>query len=942
MTMSMTTKGAASPRFVSDVAAAACGHWPDLLAAVGIDTPHRGKHGPCPACGGKDRFRLDDREGRGTWICNQCGNGDGLDLLVRVTGKSTKEAAELLAPLVGLSAGGLDPAERERIQRQQQAKTEQERQRAEQQRQKAARRAADIMADTGLGESPYLERKGFGSHLSAVNRTLIREGGENFPAGSLVIPLTNEAGELLNVQLIRADGSKRYLAGGQKAGAYHRIEGGELVAICEGYATGLSVHQATGASIYCAMDCSNLSAVAQIASRQHPEARILLCGDNDEGTQGNPGKTKAEQAAAAIGGLIALPPIAGDWNDYHQAHGLTKTQEAIMSASATPTPNHPQDQDASQKDWAPWQAEVVPLHPVRDDETAEGQSLPAGFEIRGDRLCVWEQVGRGDDSRQELVPISSPVRVLAETSDEHGRGYGRLLEWQDSAGRARQWAMPVRSLVPRNGEEVFAALLDAGLPFIELGHKRKLSAYLMACQPERRITCVERTGWHGRAYVLPQGSIGPDAEGVILQTAGYAANDFTERGSLSEWQQGVAGLAVGNSRLCFALSLAFAAPLLSLVGMEGGGFHLKGESTDGKTTIMKAAASVYGNPDRYSQTWRATGNAIEGIASRRNDALLCLDELGELDGREAGQVAYMLANGQGKGRSKQDGELRERKAWRLLFLSTGELSLEDHAASAGQRTQAGMEVRTIQIPSDTGHHGAFEWLHGMEGGRTFADTLKANADRQHGSAFRTYVEALAGDLEAHSERLRAEIKRIAAELTPQGAGNQVGRAINRFALVAAAGELATRLGVTGWPEGEAIRAVRVCLKAWLAERGHLGNKEDAATLEQVRGFVTAHQYTRFADWFDANHRPANMVGFRKVESDGVSFFVLPPGWAEITKGRDPKRAAHLCLEAGYLLTGKDKKRLQRLSRLPGMGKAVRVYVLTERVLADEGDGQEDE
>lgn len=938
MTMSMTTKGASSPRFVSDVAAAACGHWPELLAAVGIDIPRRGKHGPCPACGGKDRFRLDDKGGRGTWICNQCGNGDGLDLLVRVTGKSTKEAAELLAPLVGLSAGGLDPAERERIQRQQQAKTEQERQRAEQQRQKAARRAADIMADTGQGESPYLERKGFGSHLSAVNRTLIREGDENFPAGSLVIPLTHEAGELLNVQLIRADGTKRYLHGGQKAGAFHRIEGGELVAVVEGYATGLSVHLAIGATVYCAMDCGNLAAVAQIARRQHPEARILLCGDNDEGTQGNPGKAKSEQAAVAIGGLVALPPeFSGDWNDYHQAHGLTATKEAIMQGEITQ-----QDQDAHQREGAPWQAEVVPLHPVRDDETEKGQDMPEGFEIRGERLYALVTLGRGEDAHSEWIPISSPVRVQAETSDEHGRGYGRLLEWQDSAGRVRRWAMPVRSLALRNGEEVFAALLDAGLPFIELGHKRKLAAYLMACQPERRITCVERTGWHGRAYVLPQGSIGPDAERVILQTAGYAANDFTERGSLSEWQQEVAALAVGNSRLCFALSLAFAAPLLSLVGMEGGGFHLKGESTDGKTTIMKAAASVYGNPDRYSQTWRATGNAIEGIASRRNDALLCLDELGELDAREAGQTSYMLSNGQGKGRSKQDGELRERKAWRLLFLSTGELSLEDHAASAGQRTQAGMEVRTIQIPSDTGHHGAFEWLHGMADGRTFADTLKAHCDHQHGSAFRTYAEALAGELGAHSERLRAEIKRIAAELTPQGAGNQVGRAINRFALVAAAGELATRLGVTGWPEGEAMRAVRVCLKAWLAERGHLGNHEDAAILAQVRKFVTANQYSRFADWFDTNHRPANMVGYRKVESDGVSFIVLPPGWAEITKGRDPKRAALLCLEAGYLLTGKDRKRLQRQARLPGMGTKAWVYLLTERVLADEASGPEDD
>nr|WP_231867090.1 DUF927 domain-containing protein [Aeromonas enteropelogenes] len=937
----MKTTGGASPRFVSDVVAAAAGHWPDLLAAVGIDIPRRGKHGPCPACGGKDRFRLDDKGGRGTWICSQCGNGDGLDLVGRVTGRQPKEAAELIASLVGLSDSGLDHAARKQLHQQQQARAEQEHKQAEQQRRKAARRATSISADIKQGISPYLERKALSGLPMPLTQRVIAVGELTYQPGSLVVPLWDEAGGLVNVQLINTDGDKRYLPGGQKAGAFHRIDGGELVAVVEGYASGLSVQAATGATVYCAMDAGNLLAIAQIARRQHPEARLLLCGDNDEGTKGNPGKAKAENAAATVGGLLALPSVAGDWNDYHQAHGLTATKEAIMSASATPTPNQPQDQDAHQKEGAPWQAEVVPLHPVRDDETEKGQDLPIGFEIRGDRLCVWEQVGRGYDARQELVPISSPVRVLAETSDEHGRSYGRLLEWQDTIGRKRSWTMPMKELAYRNCEEVFATLLDAGLPFIELGHKRKLADYLMTCRPDKRITCVERTGWHGRAYVLPQCAIGPDAEGVILQTAGYAASDFTERGTLAEWQQGVAALAVGNSRLCFALSLAFAAPLLSLVGMEGGGFHLKGESTDGKTTIMKAAASVYGNPDRYSQTWRATGNAIEGIASRRNDALLCLDELGELDGKEAGQVAYMLANGQGKGRSKQDGELRERKAWRLLFLSTGELSLEDHAASAGQRTQAGMEVRTIQIPSDTGHHGAFEWLHGMESGRTFADTLKANSDSQHGSAFRTYAEALAGDLDTHRERLRGEIKRLAAELTPKEAGNQVGRAINRFALVAAAGELATRLGVTGWPDGEALRAVRVCLKAWLAERGHLGNKEDAATLAQIRAFMRAHQYTRFVDVGDPNHRPANVVGYRRNPRHGtddeLEFWVDPSGWVEITSGRDAKKAAKLSAKAGYLLGGEG--RYQLLRRLP-TGKRARVYVLTDLVLADDTEGQQ--
>ncbi len=587
------------------------------------------------------------------------------------------------------------------------------------------------------------------------------------------------------------------------------------------------------------------------------------------------------------------------------------------------------------------EAEVVPLHQGRNGEAVEGHVLPEGFEIRGDRLCASMMVGRGDNARYELVPIASPIGVLADTSNEHGRDWGRLLEWHDRKGRACQWAMPMEALVSRGGDDALKALLGGGLPFIDFGNKRKLIEYLILCEPGKQVACVGRTGWHGRAYVLPDGAIGLDTEGVILQTVGYSTSDFTKRGTLNEWQQKVAALAIGNSRVCFALSLALAAPLLSLVDMEGGGFHLKGESTDGKTTIMLAAASVYGGKS-FCHTWRATGNAIEGIANRRNDALLCLDEIGELDGKEAGEVAYMLANGQGKGRAQQSGELRERKTWRLLFLSTGELSLEDHVASSGKRTQAGMEVRVIQIPSDTGQHGAFERLHGMGNGRTFADTLKANADHFHGTAFRALLEALAANMEPHREHLTGEIKRLADEWSPKGAGNQVGRAINRFALVAAAGELATRLGVTGWPEGEAIRATRVCLKAWLAERGHLGNQEDAATLRQIRQFFTLNQ-SRFADWNTPNVLPQNMVGYRKVEGIGedsaVTFYVLPEGWKEITKGRDRRKAAKLAKDKGWI-TKFDKDKTQATIKIPGSRKPIKVFVLGYGVIAAEEDDTE--
>lgn len=928
-----------SSSFVSDIAAAACGQWPELLAYFGIAVPPRKKHGPCPVCGGNDPFRFDDKEGRGTFICNRCGAGDGLDLVRRVTGKSPKAAAELVAGVLGRSSVVISEAEREQIRQQQRARADAEQQRQQLQRQKAASRAADILRDCAPGQAEYLVGKQLRWPDGLLNRTLIRVGEEAFPAGSLVVPLYNETGELVNVQLIRHDGVRHYLAGGQKQGASHRIPGSAMVAVCEGYATGLSVHLATGATVYCAMDAGNLLAIAQVVRGMDDPlqpCQLWLAADNDATKTGNTGKTKAEQAAAAVGAVVALPPTAGDWNDYHQANGLEETKRAIMSQIG-----QTQEQDASQKEGP--RAEVIPLHSVPDDQgeqdqPIDGEELPEGYEIRDGMLYVHEWVGSGQNGRQEETLISPELRVVAETSDEAGYGQGRLLEWQDRAGRTRQWAMPVSMLVQRGGQEALASLLNGGLPFVNLKKLDKLAVYLMMSQPERRVTCVERTGWHGKAYVLPGGGIGPDAEQVILQSAGYLSSDFTCSGELADWQRQIAAMAVGNSRLCFALSLAFAAPLLSLVGLEGGGFHLKGESTDGKSTIMKAAASIYGQPDRYCHTWRATGNAIEGIASRRNDALLCLDELGELDGREAGQVAYMLANGQGKGRSKQDGELKERKAWRLLFLSTGELSLEDHAAEAGKRTQAGMEVRTIQIPSSTGKHGAFEVLHNQPDGRAFADALNEACKHEYGTAFRSYIEALATGLDAHKERMKGEIKRLAVELTPAGAGNQVGRAINRFAIVAAAGELATELGITGWPQGEATRAVRVCLKAWLDERGHLGNKEDKATLDQVRGFVYANQFSRFADWFDKDHRPANMVGYRKTDGDAVKFFVSTNGWSEITKGRDPKRAAVLCADAGYLLASTDRKRFQSKTRLPGTSGPSWVYVLTERVIADLADG----
>ena len=121
---------------IREVTHAAAGQWPSVLAGLHIDVPDSPRrHAPCPACGGADRFRFDDG-GRGSFICNQCGAGDGLDLIRRGNNCDTTEAARLVAEVLGI---GYRAAERdEEAERQRREQLEAERHQREQERQQQA------------------------------------------------------------------------------------------------------------------------------------------------------------------------------------------------------------------------------------------------------------------------------------------------------------------------------------------------------------------------------------------------------------------------------------------------------------------------------------------------------------------------------------------------------------------------------------------------------------------------------------------------------------------------------------------------------------------------------------------------------------------------------------------------------------------------------------
>lgn len=326
--------------FVSDVCAAANGQWGAILTGLGVGLPKRNKHAPCPACGGTDRFRFDDQEGRGTHFCNQCGSGDGLNLLQKVHDCSAVEAARMVAGFLGLPDGEID---RETIERNRQRVAErqrEERQQEELQRQKTASRAEAILRDTQLGKSGYLQAKGLDVDV-LVTRTLVRASGINFEPGTLAVPVRDDDGTVRNVQLIKDNGDRAFLPGkGTKAGFFHAIDGdpgADHVALVEGYATGLSVQLATGWPVVVAFSDSGLAQVIETVAQQHPGRTPVVCADHDEAdprTGKRPGIEAAQKAAALVpGAVIALAPDEGtDWDDYRQQHGAEATGQAIREA----------------------------------------------------------------------------------------------------------------------------------------------------------------------------------------------------------------------------------------------------------------------------------------------------------------------------------------------------------------------------------------------------------------------------------------------------------------------------------------------------------------------------------------------------------------------------------------------------------------------------------
>lgn len=482
-----------------------------------------------------------------------------------------------------------------------------------------------------------------------------------------------------------------------------------------------------------------------------------------------------------------------------------------------------------------------------------------------------------DDEPANPIWLCSRLDIIARTRDDQNQGHGRWLEWVDSDGIKHQAVISQADLAG-DAIGIRKILLDGGLSIsTKRAVREHFSNYLMNYPTTAVARVTRRTGWFKEAFVLPDDVIGqPKEEQVILQADDEELANFKQSGTLEQWRESVSIPCIGNHSLVFGISTSFAAPMLTLLNLDGIGFHFRGNSSLGKSTILVVAKSVAGYHEKLP-TWNATSTAIEGRASIHNDCVLCLDELGQADEKSIGSVAYMLANGEGRGRGSRDGKLRKTARWVMIFLSSGEISLPDAIRKGGNRVKAGQEVRVIDIPIDAGKGlGIFYTLPDYcKDGSAFSDYLKAQSKKYHGTAFREYLR-LFSDKREECLKLIKELQRdwLKAHLE-QDSDGQVKRVAKYFATVAASGALASEMGITGWGDSTtAIESAKVCFDDWIKSRGGMGSQEETQVLTQVRYFLEQHGEARFTAWeLDSKHAGTiYRAGFRHGNGD---YYVLP-------------------------------------------------------------------
>ncbi|OFK05521.1 helicase [Neisseria sp. HMSC067H04] len=502
----------------------------------------------------------------------------------------------------------------------------------------------------------------------------------------------------------------------------------------------------------------------------------------------------------------------------------------------------------------------------------------------------------GDIIESEPQFLSDSIDIIGTGQDNDG-AYYRIIKFKDKITRQQKTAaLPQAEIADGKcwGRLGFYGLSIESNPT----KRRKLADYLQKEGSQTAFTITDRAGWHEDSYIMPSGETitATDKDPAIIYNGDTSqAKAYQPNGELTDWQQNIARYAVGNSRLCLALGASFAAPLLSLLNEESGGFHLMGDSSDGKTTAAKVALSVWGKPSGSLLSWSGTKIGFSNTAAARNDGLLVLDEIGQASPHVIGDTVYSVMNGINKVQGAKQGGNRALSRWKVMMFSTGEKTPDSILKHNKGDWNAGQAARLPSIRA-AAQYGIYDTLHGFEDGALLSEHIAQSAEKYHGTAGRLFIQQLLDDLEQAKQQATERMAAFMATI-PELSG-QARRVAKRFAIAAAALELAAP--VTGLPVGVGMAGVKKCFDEWLEANG-AGKHEDRRIIEQAEDFIAQHALgTRFMEWSDKSTNKDH-AGYRKQEGEKLELWVIRRVFAdEIAQSFDEAKVCRVLVDNGLL------------------------------------------
>jgi uncharacterized protein (DUF927 family) len=565
---------------------------------------------------------------------------------------------------------------------------------------------------------------------------------------------------------------------------------------------------------------------------------------------------------------------------------------------------------------------TVPMVAPGLAELIASAHIPEEFEVDGEGL---KHISETKDGLAKVTLVSSPIWVVARARLGDGGAWSQNVVFLDPDGKLKEQLIRLSAFLG-NGTSVQKSLADDG---VQIEHWPLLRKCLTTAKPTKRITLVENTGWvSDEVFMVGAEAVGNMGGETFCPAPGTEVNHLLRRGgSYEAWREGMA-LLPGNSRLLLAVGAAFAAPLLTMTGTEQGGFHFYNDSSTGKSTSLYAAGSVWGGGGTdgkkktgFLRQWAMNANNIDGILVQHNDLLLVLDEIHQADPKDVGPMIYSAANGIGKARGMGNGSLRKSKEWQTMILSSGECSAAEVIRRAGYKVNAGQEVRLCDILAEAGAGlGNFQHIHHFGNPSDFAEHLKAVFTNHYGWAGPMFVEKAIASRDMVVEYVEDTRKMFMMEVVPPGADGQVRRVANRFALVAAAGELATCWGIVPWESDDSLKAARECFEFWLENRGGIGSGEgirgvrqvlDALAADGMRKFVPLRELCQTANRDD-------VLGFREQGENGEwEFWAHSVGFAKLIGQFDKGLMEKALKERGILISDKHGKP-STVKNVPGM------------------------